>query len=127
MTPLPQMREGGHMDIEKLREAAKNATQGPRRVIVGVVSVGMGRNGLFHAVTIGRHQYTVGHTDEITGDVKSEPLPNGYVRETLVNRRPPQREPHPDAAFIAACDPQTIIALLDELEAARRSHQEDGR
>ena len=85
-------------------------TPGPWKVEVGVSSIGMGFNGIYHAIVKGGHSYTVAQTEEVTGEVVSESLGRGYVRERLVNRRKPQREPHPDVLLISAA-PGMFAAL----------------
>lgn len=82
--------------------AAGRYTPGPWGIEVGVSSVGLGFNGIYHAVKIGGRSYTVAHTEEITGDVETVGRRGPYVTQRVVNPRPPQRKPHPDVCLIAA-------------------------
>lgn len=76
--------------------------------------------GLAHAVTIGRMDVTITHTEQKIADVSWEKIPynecgeTGLVRSKALKEYELDETVHPDAAHIARCSPENIKTLLDE-------------
>lgn len=92
--------------IGRLRELAERATKGPWSVMSAATSRGIcdiGNRGLNRRVAIIRDVRRFGRDGNIEPETEEEPIAN--------------------AAFIAACDPQTILAMAAVCERAKEMRE----
>lgn len=109
-------------DMQAIKARLAAATPGPWTTTHKIVSLGLGRCGVADFVVIGGQEITVGHQDWITGDVVREPYGNGMVRETVVNKKPYDPKPNPDAELIAHAHAD-LAALVAEVESLQLKYK----